>query len=947
MYKEELLNGIVAIQSAVMAFDELKDDVIDPEKFVDATDYIINRIYNSNEALGNQHREKMHEPSERLGIAKIIMPDSLRRFSVFDALKKNMNEMMVEIPYSIDNCGQSILIETETYTSEISGFAQFCLLKELKEKSNMNIRCVDLVKGGSFFTIIHPIVSKFPEKTKGKIITKEIELDSLIKELEEVAAKAIARLGGKYTSVVQYNNNNTEKLPEFYVIFNLGGSVKNQDLLNRLSLLMNNSKINGISMVVIGENNILQMLKKDCDLYFLMKKNELYVGEKGRAPFEIDSEVFSIENIVEQVVDKMCSARVIDTNYSRHKSLFGEMYGMDATRKISIPFGFDANGILREFEIGGIAPPHALLSGSTGSGKSVALHTLILQTIYNYHPDDVEIWAIDYKAVEFNTYIRNRSPHFKVIAQDTSLEFSLSLLDTLYTEYERRQQEFIRCGVKNIEGYRKINGKYSMPRILVIIDEFQMMTQAVQLYSGNKDYRTVLENLLRLTRAMGISFILCSQTIASGLSGLTDSARDQIGCRLCLKHDDDNEIRETLVLSGTEASEIVERAKNLKKGQGIYKRVLDHPVNGRAYEFQDVNIFYIDDENRESIINNATETASGNFTEKEEIIVKGNGRISITEKRRHPLQKFISDHRVVETEGACIYPAAPTTLDDDYSLTLDNATGANVLMVGEADDLRESIVIHSVCSLLIDPEIRIVFSVIDENFSDRKRMLSYLKKIRSNRLIINVGIKDSLSAISELKKIGRGNRKTIYFWYGLEKIKNELFLMEQDESSEEIEESVSVNSSGSSSKQEMIDDLLGFLAEINGTAMSESIKDNKSNDEKISFEESCHILRQAFEMGPENDIYHFVIFNNNKAIKNMKKAGMIDLESFEHRIGTRMSIDDSYDLFNSSLVINKTDDNTVIYYSGSGQVVPLRPYLFESDRWFEEYNDALKSSEEE
>ena len=63
MYKEELLNGIVAIQSAVMAFDELKDDVIDPEKFVDATDYIINRIYNSNEALGNQHREKMHEPS--------------------------------------------------------------------------------------------------------------------------------------------------------------------------------------------------------------------------------------------------------------------------------------------------------------------------------------------------------------------------------------------------------------------------------------------------------------------------------------------------------------------------------------------------------------------------------------------------------------------------------------------------------------------------------------------------------------------------------------------------------------------------------------------------------------------------------------------------------------------------------------------------------------------
>ena len=46
------------------------------------------------------------------------------------------------------------------------------------------------------------------------------------------------------------------------------------------------------------------------------------------------------------------------------------------------------------------------------------LHTLILQTIRNYHPDDVEIWAIDYKAVEFDGYIQHRTPYFRVIAHD-------------------------------------------------------------------------------------------------------------------------------------------------------------------------------------------------------------------------------------------------------------------------------------------------------------------------------------------------------------------------------------------------------------------------------------------------------------------------------------------------------------------------------------------------
>ena len=71
----------------------------------------------------------------------------------------------------------------------------------------------------------------------------------------------------------------------------------------------------------------------------------------------------------------------------------------------------------------------------------------------------MEIWAIDYKAVEFARYFDKRSPHFRVIAHDTSKEFSLSLRDLLYKEYEQRQQAFLEEKVKNITRYsNKIGG---------------------------------------------------------------------------------------------------------------------------------------------------------------------------------------------------------------------------------------------------------------------------------------------------------------------------------------------------------------------------------------------------------------------------------------------------------------------------------------------------------
>ncbi|UKI22420.1 MAG: hypothetical protein L6V88_08690 [Anaerotruncus sp.] len=129
----------------------------------------------------------------------------------------------------------------------------------------------------------------------------------------------------------------------------------------------------------------------------------------------------------------------INSDFKSHYDIENlQLFTRDATDGLSIPFAFDQDNNIVDLEIGN-ATPHALLSGSTGSGKSVTLHAIINQVMINYHPADVEIWAIDYKAVEFGYYVNKRTPHISVIGQDNSEDFTFGLIDLIKEEYDRRK----------------------------------------------------------------------------------------------------------------------------------------------------------------------------------------------------------------------------------------------------------------------------------------------------------------------------------------------------------------------------------------------------------------------------------------------------------------------------------------------------------------------------
>ena len=668
MITSEIINGAAAVIETCNGYNHIAGEVLNFQGFEHAGCTVLEAICDNNSGF-----ENLSELEKGTCIGRISSHLKCSD-SMLAVLKNHIPELIQEDSLCFNltiDCEKpfSVLLTIEDDYGIAQNVMEALLIDSLTNDKKKCIRCADFASGGTFFLPVQRFISMFPTQTGGMVYTKRNDLGDLLKLLEKQSGDVMSKLG-KYRSVEEYNKNNSVKVNSYLTVLVLDDSSYSRDEINRLRILVENGKHCGLSFVIAGPENVTSDLNETVDCSIRCYENHAHLERLEELAFE-PVKVQNMDIKLESLIEEVQSGHMVDTYYAHHPEFHNDFFTMDSADAIRIPFAIDGDGLPVYFEVGGNAPAHALMAGSTGSGKSVALHTIITQIIHNYHPDDVEIWAIDYKAVEFATYFENRTPHFRVVAHDTSSEFSLGLIDLLYAEYEKRQKAFVEAKVSSINAYRRKFGPHSLPRILVIIDEFQLLTQAVQEYTGDINYKVRFENLLRLTRALGISFILCSQTIASGLSGLTDAARDQIGCRLCLKHEDEAEVRETLTLSGPDTQAMVTMAKNFKPGQGIYKRarwIDEYSPDGKGFEFKQVNILYMTVDERNEIIAKANEKLGNDYTPKEVFLIRGNGRIKVSEKERHPMMKFLAGQYEPDEEGVSCFVAAPVSLKDYYQI---------------------------------------------------------------------------------------------------------------------------------------------------------------------------------------------------------------------------------------------------------------------------------------
>lgn len=147
--------------------------------------------------------------------------------------------------------------------------------------------------------------------------------------------------------------------------------------------------------------------------------------------------------------------------------------------------------------------PHLLIAGSTGSGKSVCINSIITSIIYHSRPEDVKLMLIDPKVVELSVY--NGIPHLRTEVI-TNMKKAEGALNWAVREMEARYQLFAGARVRNIEGYNKQNPDKKMPYILIIVDEFADLMNVAA-----KEVEVLIQRLTQKARAAGIHLILATQ----------------------------------------------------------------------------------------------------------------------------------------------------------------------------------------------------------------------------------------------------------------------------------------------------------------------------------------------------------------------------------------------------------------------------------------------------
>ena len=146
--------------------------------------------------------------------------------------------------------------------------------------------------------------------------------------------------------------------------------------------------------------------------------------------------------------------------------------------------------------------PHLLIAGTTGSGKSICINTIILSLLYKHSPDKCKFILIDPKMLELSTY--EGIPHL-LCPVITEAKKAASVLGWVVKEMESRYRLMTKEGVRNIDGY---NTKHtlSMPYIVVIVDEMSDL----MLVAG-KEIENYIQKLSQMARAAGIHIIMATQ----------------------------------------------------------------------------------------------------------------------------------------------------------------------------------------------------------------------------------------------------------------------------------------------------------------------------------------------------------------------------------------------------------------------------------------------------
>lgn len=356
----------------------------------------------------------------------------------------------------------------------------------------------------------------------------------------------------------------------------------------------------------------------------------------------------------------------------------------DSRKGIVVPIGRSGATKRQSLDLGRGTAQHGLIAGKTGSGKSTLLHAIITNLSLIYSPDEVELYLIDFKkGVEFKLYAEMHLPHARVIAIESEREFGLSVLQRLDQELRVRGDLFRQAGVTDISAYREARPNERMPRILLIVDEFQEFF--IEEDKLAQEASLLLDRLVRQGRAFGMHVLLGSQTLGGAYS-LARATIDQMAVRIALQC---SEADAHLILSkDNSAARLLTRP-----GEAIY-----NDANGLVEGNDVFQVVWLPDDRRLSLLQALQSKVGRDSGRRPPLVFEGNAPADI--ERNHVLMSLLLGSAWPEQpKSFSAWLGDAVAIKDPTAAIFRPQSGSHLILIGQQEDTALALVASSLISL--------------------------------------------------------------------------------------------------------------------------------------------------------------------------------------------------------------------------------------------------------
>jgi len=598
----------------------------------------------------------------------------------------------------------------------------------------------------------------------------------------------------------------------------------------------------------------------------------------------------TLSRIAHQVGAAAKEANRVEVDFDNIAPKYEQFWTKSSAEEIAVPVGRMGATRLQYFRCGKGVAQHTLVAGKTGSGKSTLLHAMVTNLAMWYSPDEIEFYLIDFKkGVEFKTYADYQLPHARAIAVESDREFGLSVLQRIDAELSRRGELYRKAGVQDLASYRESQDPQVMPRVMLIIDEFQeFFTEDDKLA---QDAQLLLDRLVRQGRAFGIHVFLGSQTIG-GSGSLARTTIGQMAIRVALQC---SEADSQLILGdNNSAARLLSRP-----GEAIY-----NDAGGAVENNSPFQVAWLPDSKREKFLAKVNTRLVEQGTKRPvipPIVFEGNAPADIS--KNHQLSTAIASTDAVSVPKAWL--GDPVAIKEPTSVLFRRQSGSNVLIVGQQDEQAMSTMVASAISLAAQlPPDRASFILLDGTPTD-SFLAGHMPK--------------ALEAMpNELKQIEYRNVEN-----AINELADELKRRQDEEGNHPA-----------------------IFLLINGLQRYRSLR---KGDDEFSFSMSdepkkASASKQFVELlkeGPNYGIHTIAWVDTLASIERTLDRGL--MREFDNRILFQMSSNDSSNLIDSPVANKLGFFRALAYSEEQGVMEKFRPYGLPPAEWLEEIGEKLRS----